>query len=225
MAKILLVEDDISLVQGLEYALLKEEFTVETALCCDTGEKAALSGAFDLFILDVNLPDGSGFDLCRSIRRTLKTPVIFLTACDEEYNVVQGLDLGGDDYVTKPFRINELVSRIHAVLRRTGGKSGDEIVIRSGEILLDRKSSRLLRKGKDLTLTATEIRLVGALMSNRGNIVTRDRLLEQLWDSDDHFVDSNTLSVYIRRLREKIEDDPGNPRHIETIRGLGYRWS
>jgi len=223
MAKILLVEDDISLIQGLEYALVKEGFSVETAVNADEGMKIAGSESFDLLLLDVNLPDRSGFELCRELRQQSPVPVIFLTACDEEYNVVRGLDQGGDDYITKPFRINELMSRINAVLRRTAGVR-EESVIRSGDISLDRRTARLTRKGENLDLTATEIRLVGALMSNQGCVVTREKLMEQLWDREEHYVDSNTLSVYIRRLREKLEEDAGNPRYIETVRGLGYRW-
>jgi len=223
MAKILLVEDDISLIQGLEYALVKEGFSVGRARNAEEGMNMASCQSFDLLLLDVNLPDRSGFELCRELRQRTSVPVIFLTACDEEYNIVRGLDQGGDDYITKPFRVNELISRINAVLRRTTGVR-EETVIRSGDIFLDCRAARLTRKGENLDLTATEIRLVGVLMSQEGRVVTRAKLMEQLWDRDEHYVDSNTLSVYIRRLREKLEDDAGNPRHIETVRGLGYRW-
>lgn len=224
MNSILLVEDDPALVKGLVYALEKEGFSVNIAINAAEGDKAFRKDAYDLILLDINLPDGNGVDLCSSWRSISRTPIIFLTACDDEVSIVMGLDCGGDDYVTKPFRINELISRIHAVLRRTSKREKETDHIRSADILLDRKSSRLWKNGSDLELTATEFRLVSLLLENRGSVVTRQRLMERIWDRDEHYVDGNTLSVYIRRLREKLEEASEDRQYIETVRGMGYRW-
>jgi len=221
--RVLLVEDDQTLSKGLQYTLEKEGYAVEPAASLHRARELFFAGTFELVLLDVGLPDGSGFDFCTEIRNSSDVPVLFLTACDEEVNVVMGLDMGGDDYITKPFRVNELVSRIRAVLRRRG--QGPETgILRAGRFTLDRETCRVRKEGNSLDLTATEFRLIRILMDNRPNVITRERLIELLWDSDGHFVDSNTLSVYIRRLREKVEDDPQNPVHIRTVRGLGYRW-
>ena len=237
--RILLVEDDLSLQRGLVYTLRKEGFTVETAETVAAAAEAlnlpakgrggaAGGSGFDLAILDVGLPDGSGFDLCRDIRGASglpDLPVIFLTARDEEVHVVMGLDIGGDDYIAKPFRVNELVSRINAVLRRRAFRDGSaERRLRSGPFELDASRQRVCRNGEPLPLTGTEFKLMLILVRAGGTIVTREKLVELLWDSEGHFVDSNTLSVYVRRLREKIGDDPASGGFIETVRGLGYRW-
>jgi DNA-binding response OmpR family regulator len=234
--RILLVEDDLSLQRGLVYTLRKEGFSVETAATLATAARAlnalspergtvAVAPGFDLAILDVGLPDGSGFDLCRDIRRVSDLPVIFLTACDEEVHVVMGLDIGGDDYIAKPFRVNELLSRINAVLRRRAprGRSAER-PLRAGPFELVVSMQRVFRDGEPLQLTGTEFKLMLILVRAGGAVVTREKLIELLWDSEEHFVDSNTLSVYVRRLREKIGEEAVSGGFIETVRGIGYRW-
>ena len=224
--RILIVEDDRALSRGLEFTLGNQGYRVLTADTLSRAEAVIREAGTDLLLLDIGLPDGSGFDLCRRVRSSgeifADLPVIFLTACDEEVHVVMGLDLGGDDYITKPFRVNELLSRIQAVLRRRNGRQGIRNLEEGLTVDMDRHT--VLRDGQTVPLTSTEYRLLRFLYENRGAVLLRERILEQLWDTDGHFVDENTLSVYIRRLREKLEEDPGNPRYIETVRGLGYRW-
>ncbi|MCH5187988.1 MAG: response regulator transcription factor [Oscillospiraceae bacterium] len=225
MKKILLLEDDISLVDGLKYSLEKNGFTVDVVNNAASAKLAPEEvGAYDLLLLDVTLPDGTGFEVCEYIReRGSNVPIIFLTAADEEINVIRGLDSGGDDYITKPFKLGELMSRINALLRRAGGvKDKNEMV--SGNIKVDLDNCRVTKKGQALELTGAEYRLLGLLIRNAGRTVTRSSILDVLWDGNGNFVDDNTLSVYIRRLREKIEDDPSEPRHLITVRGFGYCW-
>lgn len=220
--EILLVEDDQSLARGLEYTLMNQGYKVRRATTLAEAVQTWDQTEPGLVLLDVGLPDGSGFDFCTRIRRSSAVPVIFLTACDEEVNVVMGLDMGGDDYITKPFRVNELISRIQAVLRRRTGH--EALLTFPGNLLVDTGRRRVEKNGTPLALTSTEYRLLELLFEHQGAILPRDTILEHLWDSSDRFVDANTLSVYIRRLREKLEDDPGSPQYIETIRGMGYRW-
>ena len=225
MKKILLLEDDISLVDGLKYSLEKNGFTVDVVNNVENA-KSALDevGAYDLVLLDVTLPDGTGFEVCEYIRgRGSNVPIIFLTAADEEINVIRGLDSGGDDYITKPFKLGELISRINALLRRAGrAKDKNEIV--SGDIKVDLDTCRVTKNGQALELTGAEYRLLGLLIRNAGRTVTRSSILDVLWDGGGNFVDDNTLSVYIRRLREKVEDNPSEPKHLITVRGFGYCW-
>ncbi|HEX3043297.1 MAG TPA: response regulator transcription factor [Bacillota bacterium] len=230
MNKILIVEDDEALAMGLEFALTKEGFapyrasTLKEALEAFNGNSSQTG--FSLALLDVMLPDGNGFDLCKKIREKSDLPVIFLTACDEEVHVVLGLDIGADDYITKPFRVKELVSRIKAILRRTGNqKSETNETITSHGVTLDPMTARATKNGVDLPLTPVEYRLLAALIQNPFQTLTRNQLLEKLWDIEGEFVDDNTLSVNIRRLREKLEADPSNPEYIVTIRGIGYKWN
>ena len=220
--EILLVEDDHSLARGLEYTLMNQGYQIRRAATLAEAVQTWDQTEPGLVLLDVGLPDGSGFDFCTRIRRTSTVPVIFLTACDEEVNVVMGLDMGGDDYITKPFRVNELLSRIQAVLRRRTAR--EAVLTFPGNLLVDTGRRRVEKDGTPLALTSTEYRLLELLFEHQGAILPRETILEHLWDSSDRFVDANTLSVYIRRLREKLEDDPGSPRYIETIRGMGYRW-
>lgn len=227
MIKILFVEDDLPLALGIEYTLKQEGFYVVYAKNLEEARANYKSLDFNIILLDVMLPDGSGYDFCREVRKESEIPIIFMTACDEEVNVVLGLDMGGDDYVTKPIRVKELISRINAVLRRKGitnTKSSEEI-IRSGNILIEPLKYKVYKNGANIDLTAIEYKLLLILIKNKGNAIERVTLLEKLWDVDGNFVDGNSLTVYIKRLREKIEDDIKNPQYIETVRGIGYRWA
>ncbi len=217
--KLLLVEDDADIVRSLTAYLESEGFEVETAAGEQAACKALRSGRPSLLLVDLALSDGDGFGVCRAAREQ-KLPVIFLTASDAENNVVRGLDLGADDYITKPFRPRELVSRIRSVLRRSGGRSP---VIAVGPILLDTESGTVTKDGAELMLSALEYRLLHQFFTNRGRLLTREQLLEDIWDAAGDYVNDNTLTVYIKRLREKIEEDPAQPRIIRTVRGLGYR--
>lgn len=227
MSKILLLEDDISLVDGLKYSLKKNGFEVEIVRTVSESLNSADDiGKYDLLILDVTLPDGTGFDVCEAVRRQgQQVPIIFLTASDEEVNIIRGLDSGGDDYITKPFRLGELCSRIRALLRRSGTLGRVSTTsIECGDITIDLLGSRVLLNGKILELTSVEYRLLCLLVRNVDRIVTREVILNELWDEAGNFVDNNTLSVYVRRLREKVEADPSHPQHLITVRGFGYQW-
>lgn len=226
--KILLLEDDISLVDGLKYSLKRNGFdvelvrTVEEALGC-----LPKIDQYDVLILDVSLPDGTGFEVCEKVRmQGCQIPILFLTASDEEVHVIRGLDCGGDDYVTKPFKLGELCSRIRALLRRMGNsKQNSHAIIACGDISIDLLGSRVMLNGKALDLTSAEYRLICLFVKNANRVTTRNTILHELWDSTGDFVDDNTLSVYVRRLREKIESDPSHPEHLITIRGFGYQWN
>ena len=227
MCKILLLEDDVSLIDGLVYSLERNGFSLDVARTVKDAENYLLKHEYDLLLLDVTLPDGTGFEVCEQVRKIgSDVPIIFLTAADEEINVIRGLDSGGDDYITKPFKLGELCSRIKALLRRAGMKTKkDTSVLHAWDITIDLLSSRVLFKNKTLDLTAAEYRLLCLLIRNAGLVVTRNQILDELWDGSGNFVDDNTLSVYIRRLREKVETDPSHPEHLMTVRGFGYRWT
>ena len=227
MCKILLLEDDVSLIDGLVYSLERNGFSLDVVRTVKDAENYLSKHEYDLLLLDVTLPDGTGFEVCEQVRKIgSDVPIIFLTAADEEINVIRGLDSGGDDYITKPFKLGELCSRINALLRRAGMKTKkDTSVLRAGDITIDLLSSRVLFKNKTLDLTAAEYRLLCLLIRNVNMVVTRNMILDELWDGSGNFVDDNTLSVYIRRLREKVETDPSHPEHLMTVRGFGYRWN
>lgn len=227
MNKIFLLEDDVSLIDGLRYSLKKNDFDVEIARTVSEALQLLTEmERFDLLILDVTLPDGTGFDVCEKVRKqNAQIPIIFLTASDEEVNVIRGLDSGGDDYITKPFKLGELCSRIRALLRRAGISDREKsTTIECGDITIDLLGSRVLLNGRVLDLTSAEYRLLCLLVRNANRIVTRDIILNEIWDDTGSFVDSNTLSVYVRRLREKVEVDPSQPQHLITVRGFGYQW-
>ncbi len=227
MNKILLLEDDVSLIDGLRYSLKKNDFDVEIARTVKEALRLLTEiNKYELLILDVTLPDGTGFDVCERVRKqNTKIPIIFLTASDEEVNIIRGLDSGGDDYITKPFKLGELCSRIRALLRRAGVSNGEKSVfIECGDLMIDLLGSRVFLKGKALELTSVEYRLLCLLVRNANRIVTRDIILNEIWDDTGNFVDGNTLSVYVRRLREKVEMDPSHPQHLITVRGFGYQW-
>lgn len=225
---ILLLEDDISLVDGLQYALAKNGFAVEVARTVAEAVGLLTGRTYDLLLLDVALPDGNGFEVCERVRQQGSTvPIIFLTAADEEVNVIRGLDMGGDDYITKPFKLGELCSRIRALLRRTGTAKqyGSESALESGGLRIDLLGSRVTLEGKPVELTGVEYRLLCLLIRNSGRVMSRNLILDSLWDGTGDFVDDNTLSVYIRRLREKLEHDPSHPERLVTVRGFGYQWN
>lgn len=227
MYRLLLLEDDRSLIEGLKYSLEKNGFALETAHTVSEARTLLEEGRmYDLLLLDITLPDGTGFEICDMVRRKDHViPIIFLTASDQETNIIRGLDSGGDDYITKPFRLGELCSRIRAMLRRAKSCSGFESgCLYSGALSIHLISGRVLLNGQPLELTAVEYRLLCLLVQNTGQTLTRNTILNALWDGNGNFVDDNTLSVYIRRLRGKIETDPSEPAHLLTVRGFGYRW-
>ena len=220
MTKILLVEDDKAIVANLTEFLKNEGYTVKSV----SGQTAALymlsEERSDLVLLDVSLAEGNGFAACKAIKEEYDIPVIFLTASGDEFSTVTGFDLGANDYIPKPFRPRELVSRIKNVLRLTGntGKT-----VKLGEVLVDTEKGTATKNGNELYLSALEYRLLLVFINNRGIVLSRTKLLESIWDIAGEFVNDNTLTVYIKRLREKIEDDPANPTIIKTVRGLGYK--
>lgn len=225
MDRLFLLEDDRSLIDGLRYSLEKNGFRLTVARTVEEAmERLERTEDYDLLLLDVSLPDGTGFDVCRQVRaQDAGIPIIFLTAADEETNVIRGLDGGGDDYITKPFRLGELCSRIRAQLRRSG-RPQERKELRSGGLFIDLLAGRAYMEDRMLELTAAEYRLLCLLVENEGRVLTRNRILDDLWDGNGSFVDDNTLSVYVRRLREKLEEDPSAPAHLLTVRGRGYEW-
>ncbi len=219
--EVFLLEDDAAIGMGLSYALENEGYKTTLTRTVSEALKLVEEKAFSLYILDLTLPDGSGYDVCKAIRQKTDAPVLFLTAYDDEVNVVMGLELGADDYISKPFRIKELLARMKSVLRRCKIDNPDGCVriknleIRTGE-------AKVFKDGKEIILTAMEYRLLLILLNNRGHILSRTALLENIWDVAGDFVNDNTLTVYIKRLRDKIEDEPENPSIIRTVRGMGY---
>lgn len=214
---ILLVDDDIMIASGLSYALEQEGYTVT---CCDSvvsALNAITRGTFDLAILDLGLPDGTGFDVCQIFKKKGNTAaVIFLTATDDEANTVRGFDLGADDYIAKPFRLRELLARVKAVLRRHSDGNSDILAL--DDVVINTRTAKVTAHGGEVDLTALEYRLILTFAMNKGRVLTRSQLLESLWDTAGSFVNDNTLTVYIKRLREKLGDSV-----IQTVRGLGYR--
>ncbi|WP_419886617.1 response regulator transcription factor [Paenibacillus sp. B-A-8] len=223
--KIMLVEDDRTIASGLEYSLQQDHF--ETVLCYDaTTAKAVLSeqlSELTLCIFDLSLPDGSGYELCKLVKAQSDIPVIFLTAIDDEVNVVMGLDMGADDYITKPFRIRELLSRIKSVLRRYNKQAQTQSNIELENIRINTLEGKVYKNSDEVLLTALEYRLLLIFANHVGQVLSRNQLLERIWDVAGEFVNDNTLSVYIKRLREKLEDNPQEPTLIKTVRGLGYK--
>ncbi len=217
--QVLLVEDDKMIVETLTEFLGKEEFQV----CAVDGQAEALrlveEKEFDLVLLDITLKDGNGYAVCRGIKELRDIPVIFLTASADEFSVVTGLDLGADDYIGKPFRPRELVSRMKSVLRRYGKSQS---VIRLGDVTIDTAKLLVKRGGTELYLSALEYRILLLFATYPGQVFTRNQLLSELWDMAGEFVNDNTLTVYIKRLREKIEENPQSPKLIKTVRGVGY---
>ncbi|WP_035291493.1 response regulator transcription factor [Clostridium sp. KNHs214] len=230
MATILLVEDDEALAMGIEYSLKNENFDVLVGNTIKESKKIFMENSVDLILLDVTLPDGNGYELCKHIREKSQVPIIFLTACDDEVNIVLGLDMGGDDYITKPFRLREMISRIKAVMRRKNIVSNEKIVeekntiMQSNGIEIHVLKAQVFKGDKEIFLTPMEYKLLCLFMQNSNITLKREVILEKLWDSSGEFVDDNTLSVYIKRLREKVEDKSSSPKSIVTVRGIGYKW-
>jgi DNA-binding response OmpR family regulator len=225
MLSILFVEDDATIAMGVEYSLKQDGFQVSLAYRLGEARDLLKRQPFDLVLLDLGLPDGSGYALCKEIRAAGDTPIIILSARDEEASIVLGLDLGADDYITKPFRLRELISRMKAVLRRgaAGAIETGNRTLTCGDVTVFTQQAKVHKNGREVILTALEYRLLLTLILNQGRVLTRSQILGSIWDVDEDFVNDNTLTVYIKRLREKLEDDPQNPALIKTVRGLGYQ--
>lgn len=218
---IFLLEDDEAIGIGLTYSLENEGYNVTLAKSVKEAEKIIDENKFSLYILDLTLPDGSGYDVCKKIKEKGDFPVIFLTAYDDEVNVIMGFELGADDYISKPFRVKELMLRIKSVMRRYSNETSDGI-IKINNLKINTNEAKVYKNNEEIVLIAMEYRLLLILLSNRGKVLSRTALLENIWDVAGDFVEDNTLTVYIKRLRDKIEEDPTKPEFIKTVRGLGY---
>ena len=218
---IFLLEDDSAIGIALTYSLESEGYKVTLAKSIAEAKSIIDNNTFSLYILDLTLPDGSGYDICKAVKSQGDYPVIFLTAFDDEANVVMGFDLGADDYIAKPFRLKELLARIKSVLRRYSKESSDGTV-RIKNVKINTNEARVWKDGEEIILTAMEYRLLLTMLNNRGIVLTRNKLLEEIWDIEGDFVNDNTLTVYVKRLRDKIEDNPAEPKIIKTVRGTGY---
>ena len=225
MKQLFLLEDDLSLINGLSFALKKQGYEITVARTALEADVLWERGEYDLAVLDVSLPDGSGFDFCKKIRQTSKMPIMFLTAADEETDIIMGLDIGGDDYITKPFTLAVFFSRINALLRRSENFGTAVTELSSGGICIRLLKGEVYKRGELVELTASEYKLLCLFMENPDQILSQEQILGRLWDVGGSYVDNNSLTVYIRRLRTKIEDDPGKPKRIVTVRGMGYKWS
>lgn len=225
MKNLFLLEDDLSLVNGLSFAFKKQGFALDVARTLAEADALWADGKYDLLVLDVSLPDGSGFEFCQKVRRTSNVPILFLTASDEEMNIIMGLDIGGDDYLTKPFKLGVLLSRVNALLRRANAFSAADAVLESNGIKVLLLQGQVYKNGILLELTTAEYKLLCLFMRSPNTVLTKELILDKLWDCDGNYIDSSALTVYIRRLRMKIEDDPGEPHMLLTVRGMGYKWN
>lgn len=224
LANILLIEDDESLNRGISFKMEKEGFNVFSADCLEEGRTIFDNERIDLIILDVGLPDGNGFQFCEEVRKVSDVLIIFLTACVGEVDIVTGYDLGADDYITKPFSLAVLLSKVNAVLRRRVNNNGAE-KIQCGDIIYHPKTMKIFKHGEEIFLSKTEFKLFKYFIDNAQRVITKEQFFNELWDIEGDFLDESTLPVNIRRLREKIEDNPSNPKYIKTIRGIGYIWT
>ena len=221
MEKLLIVEDDETIRFGLKYYLEQEGFDIYQAGTVKEALEKISKNQLNLVLLDLNLPDGNGFDLYKSMKALKDVPTIFLTANDQEVSIVMGLDMGADDYITKPFKVRELLSRIKTVLRRTGKSQENKIQI--DNVVLDMHQAKVFKNGVDVMLTALEYKIFLTLVLNYNQVLKRESILANIWDVNEEYVNDNTLTVYIKRIREKIEDDPNHPKIIQTVRKLGYK--
>ncbi len=220
MSHLLLVEDDIGIIRNLTYLLDNEGYKVTTKMNKKQAVEIIEKELFDLVLLDVTLPDGNGFEICQLIKKKSQTPVIFLTASDDEISVVKGLEIGAEDYITKPFRPMELIARVRKALRKHGKIPS---IYEINDLKLDSLRAMVWKSDKEVFLSALEYKIMLVFLNNRGIVLSRSRLLDEIWDMAGEFVNDNTLTVYIKRIREKIEDDPQNPKIIKTVRGIGYK--
>lgn len=218
---IFLLEDDEAIGMGLTYSLENEGYRVTHSKTVENAMKTIVKERFSLYILDLTLPDGSGYDVCKKIKELGDLPVIFLTAFDDEVNVVMGFEYGADDYISKPFRVKELLVRIKSVMRRYN-KDFNNGIIKIKDLTVNTNEAKVYKNGEEIILTAMEYRLLLILLNNRGHVLSRNQLLENIWDIEGDFVEDNTLTVYIKRLRDKIEKEPTKPEFVKTVRGLGY---
>lgn len=225
MKYIFFVEDDLSLINGLSFAIKRQGYALTIARTSVEAGQLWANGKYDLVILDVTLPDGSGFDLCRKIRQSSKVPIMFLTAADEEVDIIMGLDIGGDDYITKPFKLAVFLSRVNALLRRSENFNQSDTELKSNGIQIQLLKQEVTKDGVPLDLTASEYKLLCLFMENPNIVLSPEQILSNLWDCNEKYIDSNTLTVYIRRLRTKIEDIPADPQKIVTVRRMGYKWN
>lgn len=225
MSKIFFVEDDLSLINGLSFALKKQGYEVDNARTIDEAKKLWQNDKYNLAILDISLPDGSGYQLCEKIRLNSKIPIIFLTAADEETDIIMGLDMGADDYITKPFKLAVFLSKVNAIIRRSNDFNQKNTILSSNGISVNLLNDEVIKNGENLNLTSGEYKLLCLFMENPNIILSQEQILNKLWDSNNDYIDNSTLTVYIRRLRKKIEDDPSNPTNIVTIRRMGYKWN
>ena len=225
MKHILFIEDDIGLIKGLSFALKNHGYETSIARTKLEAEGLLKAGSYDLIILDVSLPDGSGYDICAEIRQTSKIPILFLTAADEETDITMGLDIGGDDYMTKPFKLAVFLSRVNALIRRSENFGQMDAELVSGSIKVFLLKREVYKNGEKIELTAGEYKLLCLFMENPNIVLSQEQILSKLWDHDENYIDNSTLTVYIRRLRKKIEDDPSAPERIITVRRMGYKWN
>lgn len=225
MKRLFLVEDDVSLVSGLSFAVKKQGYEITAARTSLEADRLWEKGIYDLVILDVSLPDGSGLELCKKIRQSSNIPIMFLTAADEETDIIMGLELGGDDYMTKPFKLAVFLSRIRALLRRSESFSPTVTELTVSDLKVKLLRGEVYKDGKLLDLTAGEYKLLCLFMENPNVVLSPEQILNRLWDCSENYIDNRSLTVYIRRLRTKIEDNPGEPKRIVTVRRMGYRWN
>ena len=225
MSNILLLEDDLSLINGLSFAFRKQGFELAVVRTLKEANELWGEGKYDLLVLDVSLPDGTGYEFCKKVRQVSKVPIIFLTASDEEMNIIMGLDIGGDDYITKPFKLGVLVSRINALLRRAKGFNSTDTELQSNGIKVLMLQGQVFKNEKLIDLTAAEYKLLCLFMKNPNVVLTKEQILDKLWDCEGNYIDSSTLTVYMRRLRMKIEDNPSEPQMLLTVRRMGYKWN
>jgi len=217
---ILIIEDDITLNKGIMLTLKQDDLSIKQAFDINEGRKIFKEDNIDLIILDVNLPDGSGFDLCKEIRKYSSVPIIFLTACDMEIDVVTGLQLGADDYITKPFSLMILRARVMVALRRLNNNASNKFTI--DNMIFDFDKMEFTKENKEITLSKTEVKLLKILVTNKGQVLTREQLIDSVWSDGGEYVDENALTVSIKRLRQKIEDKNSNHKYIKTVYGIGY---